>query len=138
MFKKKVGQKPAVLFTKSIHSNIAKKGFLYNPVLGTYHELLPDPHGVNGESHWVDSFPLTCENCGKKASYRELWGTVDYSVMYCQFCNTYIWKSQRDNYDKLVKACKLTDYKMIEQLMGTADKIFRIPSSWIKDKKETK
>ena len=126
--------KPAALFTNSIQSKTPRRGFLYNPVLGTYHELLPDKHGINGEAHWIETFKLTCDKCGRTASHRELWATVDYSVMYCQFCYTYTWKSQKDNYAKLVAACKLTNYPRIEQLLGLASKSFRVPSSWIKGK----
>lgn len=129
MFKRTV--KIPTLFTRSIHGKFTKKGFLYNPALGTFHEILPDKHGINGEAHWMESFELTCDKCGKKSGYRELWGTIDYSVMYCQFCNTYIWKSQRDNYDKLVKAFKLTDYTKIEKLRGIFKKPLSIASSWI-------
>jgi len=108
---KKIGQKPVMLFTKSIKGKrnlpIDK---VWNATLGTTHTIIPDENGINGLCNWFESLTTTCPHCGLAKINREFWATEDYAIMFCDDCKFYTWKDHQSNIEK---AYNDTNFKSI-------------------------
>jgi len=135
IIKIKTGKKDPFLYSKSIKGKRGKKGYIYNPERGTYHELIRDPNG--GYMHLVETGPWAhCAKCGTQngtlKEYNELWITIDCTVMLCKFCKTYIWKKHPQ---PLNKSYADTDFKKLKYLqdisLGRVKETINIPCNWI-------
>ena len=110
---KEIGIKPVQLFTKSITCKNLPKDRVFNSVLGTTHEIIPDPLGIDGVCHFFQSLSTTCPLCGVTKKGREIWGTQEYAIMHCKECKIYTWKHYHTDIEQ---AHKNTDFKKMKYM----------------------